>query len=135
MIKYNPKVLFANSQGLRAKLRDDELNLRKPRVFLANLPREEVSADLDRTIANEWPRLDLSASTRSGTRANTDKRARGVSDWECKQADQSGPALGDTGTVRRVPGEERADAANIRRSELLDLGRTVAMGCMEFVAR
>jgi hypothetical protein len=35
------------------------LNLRKPRAFLANLPREGVSADLDRSIADQWPGLDL----------------------------------------------------------------------------
>jgi hypothetical protein len=49
---------------MRVKFRDDGLILRKPRGFLISFPRKRVSADLDRTIANEWPRLDVSASAR-----------------------------------------------------------------------
>jgi hypothetical protein len=73
--------LSANSQGPARKMRDDGLNLRNLRGFLANLPSEGVSSDLDCTIANERPQLDLSASARVGERASIDKQARGVSDW------------------------------------------------------
>jgi hypothetical protein len=70
-----------NYRGLHAKLRDGRLNLGNPRGFLANLPREGVLTDLDRTIANERPRLDPSARARADERASADKRARAVSDW------------------------------------------------------
>jgi hypothetical protein len=39
---------------------------------------------------------------------------------EREQADQPGPALGGAGINRRGPGVERADAANICRSDPLD---------------
>jgi hypothetical protein len=51
---------------------------------------------------------------------------------EREQADQPGLVLGGAGTDRRGPGAERADATDIHRSELLDRGRTVAMGCTGF---
>jgi hypothetical protein len=46
--------------GLRVKTGDGGLILTKPMVSLANLPREGVSTDLDRTIADQQPGLDLS---------------------------------------------------------------------------
>jgi hypothetical protein len=42
------------------KTRDDGFILRKSRAFLTKLPREGVSADLDRAIRDQRPRLDLS---------------------------------------------------------------------------
>ena len=50
---------------------------------------------------------------------------------EGERADQPSPAPGGTGTDRQGPGAERADATDIRRSEPLDLGRTVAIGRAE----
>jgi hypothetical protein len=52
-------------RGLRAKLKDGELNLRNPRGYLTKLPREGVLPDLDRTITNERPRLDPNADERA----------------------------------------------------------------------
>jgi hypothetical protein len=52
------------------KLKDDRLILRKPRVFLANLPREGVSADLDRVITVQQSGLDLSECAREGASAS-----------------------------------------------------------------
>jgi hypothetical protein len=59
-------VFLQEYRDLRAKIRDCGLNLGKPMVFLPNLPREGVSADLGRVIANQWSGLDLSASMRVG---------------------------------------------------------------------
>jgi hypothetical protein len=42
--------------------------------------------------------------------ASADKRARDVSDWEGRWADQLGLALGGAGTHRWGPGAERAGA-------------------------
>jgi hypothetical protein len=50
---------------------------------------------------------------------------------EGKLADRSGPAPGGACTNRRGLGAERAYVVDFRRSEPLDLGRTVAMGCVE----
>jgi hypothetical protein len=44
------------------KTRDSGLILENLRGYLTKLPREGVSTDLDRTIANEWSRLDPSTS-------------------------------------------------------------------------
>jgi hypothetical protein len=92
------------------------------------LPCERVTADLDRAIENQRPGLDLS-DLAWGREASTDKRARDFSDWGGEWANQHGPAPGGVGTDRRGQGVERADATDIRRSEPLDRGRTVAMGC------
>jgi hypothetical protein len=54
-----------NYKGLRAKLRDSELILTKPRVSLANLSREGVSADLDRMVEDQRLVLDLSERERT----------------------------------------------------------------------
>jgi hypothetical protein len=62
------------------KLGDGGLILRNPRGFLANLTREGVSDDIDRTIANDRPRLDQSVSARRRG-ASTDKRASEVTEW------------------------------------------------------
>jgi hypothetical protein len=49
-----------NYRGVRVKLREGGLILTKPRVSLLNIPREGVSADLDRTITDQRLGLDLS---------------------------------------------------------------------------
>jgi hypothetical protein len=51
---------------------------------------------------------------------------------EGEWADQSGPALGGASNDRWGLGVERADVADICRSEPLDRGRTVAMRCTAF---
>jgi hypothetical protein len=51
------------------KTKDGRLILRKPRVFLANLPCEGVSADLDHTIIDPRPGLDLSERALAGASA------------------------------------------------------------------
>jgi hypothetical protein len=52
-------------RGLRAKTGDGWLIATKPRVSLANLPREGVSADLDHTIVDQRLGLDLSEGVRA----------------------------------------------------------------------
>jgi hypothetical protein len=47
------------------------LILGNPRGSLANLPREGVSADLDHTIADQWPGLDLGERVRGRERGLT----------------------------------------------------------------
>jgi hypothetical protein len=116
--------------GLCAKSRDGGLILRKSGVFLTKRPHEGVSTDLDRAITDQWTELDL--GERAHVRASTDKWARDVSDCGGRRADQPGPAPGGTDTDRWGPGEERVNATDIRRSEPLDLGWTVAMGCTGF---
>jgi hypothetical protein len=49
-------------RGLRAKTRDNGLILTKPRVSLANLPREGVQGCASHPISDQRPELDLSAS-------------------------------------------------------------------------
>jgi hypothetical protein len=61
-------------RGLQPKSRYGGLISEKSRGFLISFPREQVSADLDRMIANEQPQLDLRASERAGARASTNKR-------------------------------------------------------------
>jgi hypothetical protein len=56
-------------RDLGMKTKDGRLILRKPRVFLANLPCEGVSADLDHTIIDPWPGLDLSERALAGASA------------------------------------------------------------------
>jgi hypothetical protein len=48
-------LFLQNYWGLRENTRDYRLNLRNLRGYLTKLPREGVSADLNRTIANERP--------------------------------------------------------------------------------
>jgi hypothetical protein len=94
------------------KTRDCGLILGNLRGYLENLPREGVSADLGRTIANKRPRLDLSASAR-GQVSEADRRDRGVSDLRVRQTDR--PAL--AAEHERGLGSERQD-----------LNRTVEIG-------
>jgi hypothetical protein len=54
-------------RGLRAKQRDGGMILGNPRSSLANLPREGVSVDLDRTIIDQWPGLDMGERARART--------------------------------------------------------------------
>jgi hypothetical protein len=80
------------------------LILTKPRVSLANLPREGVSADLDRTIAYQWLGLDLNERARARTRARADKRVRDVSDPGVRRTDWSSPAVErERGCAREWP--------------------------------
>jgi hypothetical protein len=77
---------------------------------LTSFPNERVSADLDRTIADQWPGIDLSAGTSGGVRTSTNKQSRGVSDWGGRRADQLGPAPGGAGANGRGLGAQCADA-------------------------
>jgi hypothetical protein len=63
-----------NYKGLRTKLSDGGLILRKSRVSLAKLPHEGLRANIIHPIVDERPRLDLS------DRARADKRARDIRD-------------------------------------------------------
>jgi hypothetical protein len=51
---------------------------------------------------------------------------------EGERANQLGPVPGGAGTDRQGPGAEYADTSDIRRSDPLDRGRTIAMGCAGF---
>jgi hypothetical protein len=73
------------------KPRDGGLIPKKPRVLLTKRPREGVSADLDRTIIDQRPGLDLSKRAQARTRARVDKWARCASDLRARRTDQPGP--------------------------------------------
>jgi hypothetical protein len=97
-------VCLQEYRGMRAKLMDDGLNFKNSRGYLTKLPRKWLSADLDRTIANERPRLDPTVSAR-GRASAADRRARGVSDLGLRQTDRSGPVV----ELERGRGSERLD--------------------------
>jgi hypothetical protein len=97
-------VCLQEYRGMHAKLMDDGLNFRNSRGYLTKLPHKWVSADPDRTIVNERPRLDSTVSVR-GRASAADRRARGVSDLGLRRTDRSGPAV----ELERGRGSERLD--------------------------
>jgi hypothetical protein len=92
------------------------MTLENPRGSLANLPCEGVSADLDRTIADQRLGFDL----REGASAGVDKLARGVSDLGARLIDRSGPAAeGERGRAPERPDPNRTVRI---RSGLIEVG-------------